>query len=47
VVVGARALQWPPEAELAAGAAVASALRVAVLVSGFRLPAWVTQGPRR
>jgi uncharacterized membrane protein YeiH len=47
-VVGAQALGWPGEAGLLAGAGIAGALRVAVLVSGYTLPAWsVGLPPRR
>ena len=40
-VVGAQAAGAPQELALAAGALLASALRVVVLVSGWKLPAWV------
>ena len=47
VVVGAQALGWPAEAGLLAGAGTAGALRVAVLLTGYTLPAWsVGQAPR-
>ena len=40
VMVGAQALAWPEGAALLAAAVVASALRIAVLLSGYTLPAW-------
>lgn len=40
VVVGAERLQVPAELALLGAAAVASGLRVAALVSGYRLPEW-------
>jgi len=47
-VVGAQVLGWPGEAGLLAGAGLAGALRVAVLVTGYTLPAWsVGLPPRR
>jgi uncharacterized membrane protein YeiH len=47
VLVGAHALAWPHEVALAVAAAVASALRLAVLVSGYTLPTWTVGLPRR
>jgi uncharacterized membrane protein YeiH len=48
VVVGVQALGWPPEAGLLAGAGTAGVLRVAVLLTGYTLPAWsVGQLPRK
>lgn len=46
VLVGALALRWPEEIGLALGAATAAALRVAVLLSGYSLPAWTIGAPR-
>lgn len=47
VVVGARMLGWPEEAVLLAGAGTAGLLRVAVLLSGYTLPAWTAGLPPR
>ncbi|MFO1329745.1 MAG: trimeric intracellular cation channel family protein [Rubrivivax sp.] len=46
-VVGAQALGLGEGAALASGAALAGALRVAVLLTGWRLPAWVAIGSDR
>ena len=47
VMVAGHALRWPDEAALAASAGVAGALRVAVLLSGYTLPAWTAGLPPR
>ena len=47
VMVAGQALHWPEEAALAAAAGLASALRVAVLLSGYTLPAWTAGAPPR
>jgi uncharacterized membrane protein YeiH len=39
-LVGATMLGWPEEASLLLAATLAAALRVAVLLSGYSLPAW-------
>jgi uncharacterized membrane protein YeiH len=43
-VVGAMALGWPEGSSLAAGVLVATGLRVAALVSGWKLPRWMPGG---
>jgi uncharacterized membrane protein YeiH len=47
VLVAGHALQWSDALALAAAAGVASALRVAVLLSGYTLPAWAAGLPPR
>jgi uncharacterized membrane protein YeiH len=47
VMVAGHALQWSDALALAAAAGVASALRVAVLLSGYTLPAWAAGLPPR
>jgi uncharacterized membrane protein YeiH len=47
VMVAGQALQWSDTLALAAAAGVASALRVAVLLSGYTLPAWAAGLPTR
>jgi uncharacterized membrane protein YeiH len=46
-LVGTQALGWPDELGLLTAAAVASALRVLVLLSGYTLPAWAAGAPPR
>jgi uncharacterized membrane protein YeiH len=48
VLVAGRSLGWADEVSLAAAAGLTTALRVAVLVTGYTLPAWTAgHGPRR
>jgi uncharacterized membrane protein YeiH len=48
VLVAGRSLGWADEASLAAAAGLTTALRLAVLVTGYTLPAWTAgHGPRR
>ena len=46
-LVGTHALGWPDEVGLLTAAAVASALRMLVLLSGYTLPAWAAGAPPR
>lgn len=46
-LVGMQALGWPDGAALLTAAAVASALRMLVLLSGYTLPAWAAGAPPR
>lgn len=46
-LVGTQALGWPDEAGLLTAAAMASALRMVVLVTGYMLPAWAAGAPPR
>lgn len=47
VVVGAQSAGLSPELQLAAGALLAGMLRAVVLLTGYRLPAWVAIGGDR
>ena len=47
VMVAGQALHWPEEVALLTAAALTSALRVAVLLSGYTLPSWAAGGPPR
>ena len=47
VLVGAQALAWPEPWPMAVAAACATLLRVAVLATGFKLPAWDVVAPGR
>lgn len=47
VLVGAQALEWPEPWPMAVAAACATLLRVAVLATGFKLPAWDVVAPGR
>jgi uncharacterized membrane protein YeiH len=46
VLVGAWTLGWSDDLGLLLGAATAAALRVAVLLTGYSLPAWTIGAPR-